>query len=280
MNNKVRWGVLACVAMLATEARAAVLVVDCAAGPFTTISAAVAAASSGDTIVVSPCVYAENVVVAGLDDLHIVGARPPLAVGAGPAGVGALPSPPVIIDGTGLSGPCVELLGTSDVSIVGLTTRACPVGVRIVDAFDTVVAASRLQGHAFAAIHDERSHDSRIASNTIGLNGVGILVEGGCRTTIVDNRLGAHRHDGIVIRGDRVEVVHNEVTGSGGAGVRVVEGVENRVERNSLAGNNRAALAPANLTVEPGASLTDLVGNSTSGSIADGGAGTDVAANL
>ena len=59
------------------SAEAAVLTVDCAAGPFPSISAAVGAAANGDTIVVHACPtgpYVDNVVIAGFDDLHIIGA--------------------------------------------------------------------------------------------------------------------------------------------------------------------------------------------------------------
>jgi len=83
---------------MASSAPAATITVDCSSGgDYTTIAAAVAAAAAQDTILVAPCVYEEQVDIAG-KCLTIIGSGAGATIwqwaGDGPAlSVGDLPSP-------------------------------------------------------------------------------------------------------------------------------------------------------------------------------------------
>ena len=79
LRSLLRCLVPAAVLLLASTSisQAAINIVNCVAGPFFTIQAAVTAAVNGDTIVVEVCPagpYNENVLIVGFTGLHLVGA--------------------------------------------------------------------------------------------------------------------------------------------------------------------------------------------------------------
>lgn len=276
----------AALSLASIDAHAAVLTVDCVTGPFLTINAAVGAAANGDTIVVHPCVYNENVVIAGFDDLHLVAAKRPSAAAAGVTGativgVGAAPAPTVIIDGSGLPGAGISIQNSRDVSVTGFWVRRCATnGVEVIGSDGTVVVNTRMERNTFAGYFEAQSFEGRLAGNYVLRNGsFGIYLEVTQSLTIEDNRVTSAGRNGIFVAGDRIQVVNNDVQSAGAEGIHVGFGNENRIERNTVINNNTMAGGFSNLKVDAGAALTDVIGNNTLGSITNVGVGTDIADN-
>lgn len=266
---------------VSADAHAAVLTVDCAAGPFLTISSAVSSAANGDTIVVHPCSspYNENVMINSFDDLHLIGADAPSVVGATQVGVGMLWSPPVVISGTGLPGSCISIIGSGSVSVTGFTVRQCRVGVHVIQSRDTVVTNVRGQANTFAGYYESGATNSRVAGNLFSGSQHGIFMDFNQGSTFTDNRIGMNSVTGITVGGNRIQVVGNEVLFSGQDGVRVVNGSEGRIERNRIVGNLTSGSGTANLFLDVTTSSNDVIGNDTAGSLVDLAA-SDLAENL
>jgi parallel beta-helix repeat protein len=261
----------ALLAFTSFDAQAAVLTVDCTVGPFLTIGAAVTAAANGDTIVVHPCSapYNENVHINSFDDLHLVGAKAPTVVGAGPVGVGTLASPPVVIDGSGLPGGCIEIFGSTSVSVTGFTVRNCRSGLMVVQSFDTVVTNVRAQGHLFASYYESGATGSRVAGNLFAGSQYGVYLQFNDDATITDNRVGLNSVSGIYVAGRRNLVVGNEVVFNGQDGVHVTMAGLNRIERNRVVSNMTSGGGVANIYVDATTGGNDVVGNDTAGSLVD-----------
>lgn len=262
-----------------TQAEAAVLTVDCVAGPFVSISGAVAAASNGDTIVVHECAigpYIDNVVIAGFDDLHIVGAESGTGnVGVNSIGATTLHTPPAVITSSGIGGPCFSIQGSSDVSIANLHIRSCDNGIEVFQSQNTVVTSNRIDGHAFAGYFEAAGENNLLAGNLIGQSEFGVYIEVTDGLRIVDNRIGLNSANGMLLAGRRLHVVNNESMGNGSEGIRVLFGGEQRIERNRAMGNGGAA----NIIIEAGVPGVDVIGNASAGSIIDMSA-SDLAENL
>lgn len=262
-------------------AQAAVLTVDCAGGPFTTISAAVMAAANGDTIVVHPCAtgYNENVVINNFDDLHLVAADAtiaPAVVGSYATGIDLVTTPEVIIDGTGLNGDCISVAGGNrSVSITGFWLRKCNSGISIFQSSDTVAHGNRIQDMSFAAIFDSGTDGTVVSGNIMGLNPYGIYIEASREPRLLDNWLLYHDKNGIFLAGDRIQVTNNRVQDSGSDGILSQFGSQHRIERNTVSNSGGSA----NILISAGVTGVDVIGNDTAGSLVDM-AGSDLAENL
>jgi parallel beta-helix repeat protein len=286
MRSFLQLGLAMIAVSTAAPAYAAVLVVDCATGPFFTINGAVGAAANGDTIAVHPCIYNENVVISGFDDLHLVAARRPAGglvglTGAMPVGVGVANTSTVIIDGTGLPGAGIHIDNSRDVSVTGFYVRRCASnGIEVLGSFNTVIVNNRLERNVFAGYFEAQVFDGRFAGNYVFRNGqFGVYLEGTQRLTVQDNRIVFNAGDGVLVAGDRIQVVNNDVQSNGQHGIHVRFGNENRVERNTSINNNLSGLGTPNLIVQPGVNLTDVIGNNTAASLVNLGVGTDIAEN-
>lgn len=266
---------------LAPGASATVLTVDCFFGPLYTIQDAVNASSTGDTIVVHPCSiapfhYAEQVTISGKSGLHLVGAEAPSAVGAYASGAGTPPpSPPTIIDASGI-GSCIVITGGSaDVSITGFDLYNCDgQGVVIDNSKMIAVHANRIV-HALGGGIRDASNRARITSNSIlECYDYGIRLVGTNNAYIADNRIEVTNLWGIYVDGDYNHIVGNEIIDTTLTGLNIDTGQDNRIERNTIIGG-----ATPRFLIGVGAVDTDAVGNSTGGSLSDMGTGTDLGDN-
>ncbi len=191
---------LAAIALLALAAPA--FATDRVVGrnkPYRTIQAAVAAARSGDRILVGPGVYRENVVFDGLDDLQFIGRR---AVWDGQIGPGE-------------SGDCLSGRGQGTL-VQGFTFR---------------------HGHSHVVIEGDATHVTKCLSRNAGdaafrLAGKGVTVDGnrvvgsaqaavevqGSSATMTRNQVRNCGSVGLAALGDLADVEGNDVrTSDGGA---------------------------------------------------------------
>ncbi len=281
-------------AMWTGPASAEIFIVDCDEGPdvdpwtHTTISAAVNAAATNDllpdTIVVRPCVYAENVYIpAEAAGLHILAAEevgPEEVLGAEQAGVGMTPSDPrPLVDGSGgFPFPSCFTVDAERVSIQGLELANCGNEVG--------------GGSGVLALNNSkllRLHDMEIRS----LNGNGVEVQGADAPTLTSNWIYQVQQHGIFLHGvtdayvadnvingtsalgsagilinggsEDVHILNNEVHYAWGPGIHDRNAVRTRIERNTALDNCNGMLSPTcecdEILVGPATLLTDVAGN-------------------
>ncbi len=250
-----------------SSASAAVLTVDCVTGPFLLPSTAVLAAANGDTIVVHPCPlgpYNDNVVISGRDDIHLVGAQRPTETGARPVGVGQLHTPAAVIDGTGLNGACISIQASTSISVTGFQLQNCSSGIENFGSRQTVVHGNRIQRNSFAGYFEAQGEGNVLTGNLLGFAQYGVYTEGTRELRILNNRIGFNRVDGIFLVGERLQATNNEVSGNGNTGIHSGFGGEHRIERNRVGGN-----PVANILIDPGVPLVDVIGNAAGGFIID-----------
>ena len=232
----------------ATSAHAAIITVDCDGwGDYTTISDAIAAPPGpGDTIVVYPCTYPENVVIDAIDSLHLVSAKAWSAstlVGAEPSGVGAAP-PAIapIIDGGG-AGSCLEITNSTRVSVTGFVLTNClnhgirassvdllklhanyiggffGMGIRISNAGAPIITSNWVRQVEKHGIRLNNVNSAVVADNTVegtfGANAKGIFIDNGCEQTHVLRNL---------VQGNASSGIHDRATAT-------------RIERNTAQWN-------------------------------------------
>ena len=260
-------------------ANATILQVNCVTGPFFTINSAVAAASNGDSIVVEDCgtPYAENVVIAGLTGVHMVGASG-TDFGARAAGVGAPVAPTVRIVGTATGGACVSIENSTDIKVQNFQLANCQGdGVRINTAQEVLVLANRfvnVQGSGVAAVNGD---DINIISNLIVFaQQFGLLIQETDESTLADNFILASTRSGVALAGGvRNRVDNNDIRFSGDEGL--TDGTSRvRIERNSFVQNGGAG----DILLEASSNGADVIGNSVPGGIVDLGTGTEVLNNF
>ncbi len=259
----------------ALPAHAAILTVDCGTGPFFDISSAVVAASPGDTIVIHPCTYPENVVIASKDSLHLTAAESPFLVGAEPTGVGSPPPTTMpVIDGTN-SGPCLTVSNSSRVSITGLALTNClGQGIGATNADLIKIHTNYLGGYSGAGIEIFNSGAPIITSNWIRqVSGNGIRLATVNSGVVADNTVegifgpgaaGIRVHAGT----ERSQVLRNEVRGNTGTGIQDAA-LMTRIERNTAEFNCTAGgFVPcgcSNILLRPASVDADVVGNRIAG---------------
>ena len=192
-------------------------------GKFTSIQAAVNAAKPGDTILVAPGTYTEQVVVpADKDRISIISERPQKAVIKEPATL----SP--------ASRSIVDVKGADDVTIAGFTIKG--------------------PGPAFAGVQVEQGGSATIANNAIKsirqdpLNGVqggiGVVLGGGGTpgsATIVNNTITDYQKEGITVAysGSSAVIVGNTITGSGPTDVIAQNGIDVNTGADAYIAGNR-----------------------------------------
>lgn len=286
------------------SAAPSILRVGCGPGSYPTIGAAVGAAASGETIVVCPGTYHEDVVVAKA--LSIVGVGHPVIDATGQDnGVHVLAS------GSKIQGFTVEnaigegiLVGlvtapVSDVTISHNTVRhndlGNPTGASITDSpYPQCNAANNVPGDCGEGIHLANAFDSTVIGNTVDGNSGGILLSDDTGQTygnlVAFNNVYGNIFDcGITIASHLPEVfgggVHdnkiiaNRVTGNGVAGqgggvllatavpgnVPGIPGTGGAVYNNLVQGNYLARNGLAGVTLHSHATGEDLNGNTVIG---------------
>ena len=224
LRSLLRCLVPAAVLLLASTSisQAAINIVNCVAGPFFTIQAAVTAAVNGDTIVVEVCPagpYNENVLIVGFTGLHLVGASEGDA-GAVRAGVGANTlNPPVVVSGAGLAGPCFDIQTSDDIKVQNFRITNCSLaGVRFRSSNQVLVLANRIINIPDASgVEAISGTDAQVSSNLIALTGVnGVLLDSTETSTIADNFIVRSGREGILTNGaNNSRIDNNDIRQSG-----------------------------------------------------------------
>lgn len=267
----------------------------CANAPYTTIGAAVAAASVGDTIVVCPGVYAEDVVVPATEPLTIEGIGNPIINAAG-----QLNGVRVLASGTTIEGFTVAYATGEGILVGGLPGMAGTIskvtirGNTVTDNDQGNPTGQVLSGYPYAecngaphapgdcgeGIHLLSADDSTVVGNFVTANSGGILLTDENGPTdgnlITQNDVFGNAYDcGITVAGhntaalggifnntiSRNQVDNNGVLGQG-AGVLLATAVPgggvfgNLVEGNFISGNGLAGV-----TVHADSPGEDLNGN-------------------
>ncbi|HMV69291.1 MAG TPA: right-handed parallel beta-helix repeat-containing protein, partial [Myxococcota bacterium] len=245
------------------------LVVDCAAGPYTTIGAAVADALEGDTIVVHPCAYPEAVLLDGIDLVNVVAAKgqggPDDLAGAWPIGLWSATVEPAYVQGDG-SGVCMLVGHSAFTRVVGLGFVGCGDGLYFQQtAYAAAIGAKVLDAQGIGLV-DEGDAFLRVIGNTIdgGLYGLFQFSDAEF-TNVVDNRAGRSSIDGMEVDGVFHRILHNKVVDDGASGL-VVHGRFQLVARNTAV-RSATAGGDANLRVASDADWTTVVGNRVRGSL-------------
>lgn len=282
-------------ALAAVPASAAILVVDCANGPFLDIGSAVLAAGSGDTVLVHVCTvfpfsYPPFSVI-GKDRVHVVAAdvTASAAMGGRRVGFGTVPltlfDPPVVVDGSLGFGECALIQSSFGVSITGLKLIKCirGPGVRVQFSEETTVVANRIENADREGIVSSESFATRIIGNLVFNNGLefntmGIISIQSSRTLIADNQVGANNGHGIFVIDSppfvsAVHIVNNQVVGNSVGGI-LDSSTEARIERNTVLRNGLLQIS-----LGPDSTNADVVGNITGFNIIDQGVGTELQDN-
>ena len=223
---------------------------DCPKAEFTSIQAAVTAASPGDRIRVCEGVYREQVTIPETkDDIELRSKKPLAAVIEAPPGM----TEPAI----------VHVDGADDVTIRGFTIRGpfVPLPPLATGVFVGGGGSATIVGNHITAIRAEPLNGVQ--------NGIGILVGRGSTgevgtANILRNRIDDYQKGGIVVDGEGSSalVSKNEVVGAGPTdeiaqnGIQVSRGADALVTRNYVAGNVYTGPAEADaaciLLFEPG----------------------------
>lgn len=262
----------------ASQAEAAVLEVDCSSGPYFSIQSAVNVAGPGDTVVVAPCTYNENVTVNAMDDVHLVAADTGGTNGSFSAGVGPSGAPAVIIDGTGLLGDCLTIDSSGSISVTGFRFQGCNSGVLVGNSRDVNLHGNWFTNNSFAGYFEYAGFGNVLSGSTIAGNDFGVYIEVTEELRIADNRIGNNSSNGIFSAGDRVQIVNNVANGNGNEGILVGFGSAQRVERNRASGNNSSG-GLGNIVIDAGVTGCSAVGNDAAGTLVDLST-SDLSANL
>jgi serine/threonine protein phosphatase PrpC len=213
--------------------------------PFASIGDALGAARAGDTVLVRPGSYREQVrLPQGVTLASVV----PHAAVLVPTG-GATAVVAVVAERIG-SGRITGFAIRSDRRVpldVGIRLDDAAVTIEDVDVSGARLAAIAIEGPRPATIHASRIHDNP---------GAGIVVRSGASARIAHNRIedngrAAPASPGIELeRGARAEIADNVIVGNGAAGVRGLAGAERAaaLARNLFAAGGRSSrrsIAPA-----------------------------------
>lgn len=215
------------------RANAATLTVGCPGSTYPTIQAAVTAAHPGDTILVCPGTYVEQVTIpAGKNNLTLRSKVPLAAIIKAPA---VMLFPKAI----------VRVNGARNVAILAFTITG-PGG----SGCDSLEYGVRVDGGGSALIRD--NHITEIRDNPFSgcQNGVGILVgrfaEGQTGSAVIqNNHIDNYQKGGIVVSntGSSASVSDNEVKGVGPTaliaqnGIQISSGARANVEENEVSDN-------------------------------------------
>ena len=221
---------------------------------YSTIQAAVDAASDGDTICVGDGTYGEQVVVNKSVTLrNKKGESPTIEPAASPQAFtipesGPSWEPLVFAFGGSESGGAVSGSGTVDVSVSGFT----------IDGDGTQPAANRKPGVLY------RNASGTVADNTVQNMGVGgretfgVLAYGDSDVVIEGNSISEYERGGIGVTGDggahpspTADIRNNTVTGSAGLGeawgpngIQVGYGAEGKIRENEVRDNRYSDESP------------------------------------
>lgn len=202
-----------------------------------TIQDAVDVAVAGDTIVVSPGVYAEKVTVRrGLDDLVIMGVEQPPDV----------PFPTIACPGKGADGVRVK---AARVTVSGFQIVGCNNGLRLDYAPGGVGSGLRIDG-ARTGVNIRNSPGARISASTVtnATGAQGILAAYAPFLTLDGNVVGGTYREGVrVSNAAGATITGNTISGAGGSdGLRLDRVAGGTVSGNVITGSNNDGLRIAN----------------------------------
>jgi len=270
----------------AIAAHATIHRVDCTgATGFPTIQMGVDACDPGDTVLVLSCAAGPYppFVMDGKDRCHVVGAEAAVDTGADDVGVasGASLTPIAAVSG---AGDCAIVTLSSSCSIHNLLFTDCSgSGIVIAESKDTVISDNRVSDVALDGIFDTSSTDSQITGNVVGLNsGSGIVLRDSRDAVVADNLIGFNRRIGVFVPDPSTFNAHitNNSIRAQGAECIVDNGLEDRIERNSCAGNCVGGGCVDEIVIGGASTFADAVGNDCAGgTLVDFGAGTELDEN-
>lgn len=264
-------------ALWTVPAHAAVLKVNCDAGPYLRISDAVAAANDGDSIVVEVCsaAYVETVNVRQFDGLDIVAASE-ADVGARAAGVGASNlHPPVTVSGDGIGLYCFNIENSQNVLVQNFNIQNCQSGVSVSSSQNVMILANRIAQPANFGVSVSGDDNVQILGNLIvDAGSKGIAVEDADYTTLADNFVVRAHETGMRVIGTVGNVIRNNTVAMSGDRGLVAGDVDMRIERNTFSGSGGR-----DIFIADRGNNVHVIGNRVPNGIVDFGTGTQLVNN-
>ena len=219
----------------ALPADAQIREVDCnGSTPYPDVNSALVGATPGTTIVVHPCSYNTGFTIAGMTNIEVVSADVGAGmIGAWEVGLGTTPpAGPLFVD---VSSSCVVIKDSQEISIVGLDFEYCRNdGFTIDKSLDVLIdgnTAYSADGNG-AAIYS--GGDIDLVGNHFRYakrNGVETF-PAASNVRVTRNRLEGNNF-GIVMRGDYLDVVGNEIVDGENTGI-TVQSDYSTVSRNTV----------------------------------------------
>ena len=235
-------------AALAVPASAATLTVG-AGGQFKTIQQAVDAAKPGDTVLVAPGTYTENIVVN--KSLTITGTATVQAADSS-KDVFLLTSPGVRIDGLTLTGGAsgVQILNTSKCVVTNVVARDNAQAVYLSYSTNNEVSNSNLAGNGYGVYADYSSSNtisSNVATGEKGARnalGDGVYFYYSDSNTVTQNNLSANHVFGIsLFHSSGNDLSNNTMSANEEHGVRLGEASNNNtLTFNTISGNSQLGI--------------------------------------
>jgi len=262
-------------ALCSLGAQAAILEVDCVAGPFFDIDPAVTAAGAGDTILVRPCASAPYGFfrIENKEGLHIIGRSLPSR--------DPVPQPDfrpsVVVSAALPEVVCVRILNSTDITLRGFTFEDCRFhSIETSGSTDLRIVGNRFERGGEEAIRDG-STGSQYIGNVVTDSGFSFFLDGHstlvARNLVFDNVIG-----GIEIVGTKIHIVDNRIVRNN-SGCIGDQGDESRLEGNVCLGNSHRN-GVAEISLRSGSTNADVIGNVTGDSISDfSDTGADLADN-
>ena len=240
-------------AALAVPASAATLTVG-AGGQFKTIQQAVDAANPGDTVLVAPGTYAENVVVNKSVTVTAASVRPTVQAADSSKDVFLLTSPGVRIDGltlTGASGASgVQIQNTSQCAVTNVVARDNARAVYLSYSTNNEVSNSSLAGNGYGVYADYSSSNTISSNVATGEKGAGNALGDGVyfyysdSNTVTQNNLSANHVFGIsLFHSSGNDLSNNTISANEEHGVRLGETSNNNtLTFNTISGNSQLGI--------------------------------------
>lgn len=210
--------------------------VDCGGStPYLDVNAALVGITPGTTIVVHPCSYNSGFTIAGLTDIQVVSADVGSGmIGAWEVGLGTTPpAGPLFLE---MYSSCVTIKDSINISIVGLDFEYCRNDAfAVIDSTDVLIDGNTV----YSADGSGASIQSGGYVELVG-NHIRKTARYGVETfpkvsyvKVTRNRLEANNY-GIIMRGDYLDVVGNEIVDGESTGIDVLSDFST-VSRNTVA---------------------------------------------
>jgi len=259
-------------------AAATVRVVDCVAGPFLNIDAAVDAAQPGDTVLVEPCDTPYlPFTIDGKSDLHVIGNGGPTVIPVGLPNREFLP-PAAIADDPDVFGfACLSISNSDRITVSNLTFDLCDFhAVNVTTSEDVKILANRFE-ESFETVRDSTSSGIQVTGNLFVGGAFAVFVDSSdaliSQNVILDNQgsgisllsPGATGNQvlGNVILRSRLEAIFSSTNNA-------------RIERNLCLETTEG---PSNIVLSDLSNETIVVGNVLDAAISDFGTNNVIVGN-